>query len=121
MLQCSNYKAGPAASVGLRASFHATFTKIRALLLPSCRAHVICPMAYAAYAQDLRNLVWVAAKLRVLAAETRAQGDQLLYLMTAEALEKRAERLAAAPPREHDDQDAKVDAPWRHQPVDLII
>jgi len=121
MLQCSNYKARRAASVRLRASFHATFTKIRALLLPWRRTDVICRMAYAAHAQDLRNLLSVAAKLRVLAAETQAKGDQLLYLMTAEALEKRAERLSAALPQEHHDQDVENDEPWRHRPVDLII
>jgi hypothetical protein len=78
-------------------------------------------MGYAAHARDLRNLLSVAAKLRVLAAETQAKGDQVLYLMTAEALEKRAERLAAALPHEHYDRDVVNDAPWRHRPVDLII
>jgi hypothetical protein len=121
MVQCSNYKARPAAYVHLHASFHATFTKNRALLLPSRRAAVIGPMAYAAHARDLRNLLSVAAKLRLLAAETRAKGDQLLYLMTAEALEKRADRLAATLPNEHHDQDVEDDAPWRHRPVDLIV
>jgi hypothetical protein len=72
-------------------------------------------------AWDLRNLLSVAAKLRLLAAETRAKGDQLLYLMTAEALEKRADRLAATLPNEHHDQDVEDDAPWRHRPVDLIV
>lgn len=121
MLQCSNYKARQAASVRLRASFHATFTKNRALPLPSREADVICGMAYAAHARDLRNLLSVAAKLRVLAAETRAKGDQLLYLMTAEALEKRAGWLSATLPQEHHDRDVENDAPWRHRPVDLII
>ena len=121
MVQRSNCKTRQAASLRLQGSFHATFTKNRALLLSFRRAHVICPMAYATLARDLRNLLSVAAKLRVLAAETRAQGDQLLYLMTAEALEKRAEKLSVALPNSHDDQDVENIAPWRHQPVDLII
>lgn len=91
------------------------------MLLSFRRADVTCPMAHATLARDLRNLLSVAAKLRVLAAETRAQGDQLLYLMTAEALEKRAEKLSVTLPDSHDDQDVENIAPWRHQPVDLII
>ena len=82
---------------------------------------VICRMAYATHARNLRNLLSVAAKLRVLAAETCAKGDQVLYLMTAEALEKRAERLAAALPQEQHDTGVEDDAPWRHRPLDLII
>jgi hypothetical protein len=121
MLQCSNYKTRQAASGRLRASFHATFTKNRAMLLPSREADVICRMAYAAHARDLRNLLSVAAKLRALAAQTQAKGDQVLYLMTAEALEKRAEWLSATLPDEHHDKDGEDDAPWRHRPVDLII
>jgi hypothetical protein len=121
MLQCSNYKARQAASVLLQASFHATFTKNHALLLPLPGPNVICPMGYAVHARDLRNLLSVAAKLRALAAETRAKGDQLLYLMTAEALEKRADRLAATLPDEHHDSEVENIAPWRHRPVDLII
>lgn len=78
-------------------------------------------MAYAVHARDLRNLLSVAAKLRVLAAETRAQGDQLLYLMTAEALEKRADKLSATLPNTHHDEDVEKIAPWRHRPVDVII
>jgi hypothetical protein len=120
MLQCSNYKARQAASGRLRVSFHATFTKNSPLLLPSREADVICGMAYAAHARNLRTLLSVAAKLRVLAAQTQAKGDQLLYLMTAEALEKRAEWLSATLPDEHDDE-AVDDAPWRHRPVDLIV
>jgi len=121
MVQCSNYKTRQAASLRLQGSFHATFTKNRALLLPWRGANVICPMSYAAHTRDLRNLLSVAAKLSVLAEQTRAQGDQLLFLMTAEALEKRAEKLSATLPDTHHDQNLENIAPWRHRPVDVII
>jgi len=121
MLQCSNYKTRKAASLGLQASFHATFTKNRAFLLLSRRANVIFPMSYAGHARDLRNLLSVAAKLRVLAAETRAQGDQMLFMMTAEALEKRADLLSATLPDAHHDKNVENITPWRHRPVDVII
>jgi hypothetical protein len=78
-------------------------------------------MAYAVHARDLRNLLSVAEKLRALAAKTRAQGDQLLYLMTAEALEKRADKLSATLANAHHDPDVENIAPWRYRPVDLII
>ena len=121
MLQYSNYKARQVVSLRLQGSFHATFTKNRALLLPWRGADVICPMSYAAHTRDLRNLLSVAAKLSVLAEQTRAQGDQLLFLMTAEALEKRADKLSATLPDTHHDQNVGNIAPWGHRPVDVII
>jgi len=51
-------------------------------------------------ARNLRNLLSVAAKLRHLADDTLCQGDHSLYLMAAEALEKRAHWLAAALPED---------------------
>ena len=78
-------------------------------------------MSYAAHARDLRNLLLVAAKLSVLAEQTRAKGDQLLFLMTAEALEKRADKPSATLPDTHYDQNVGNIAPWGHRPVDVII
>jgi hypothetical protein len=77
-------------------------------------------MAYLAHARDLRNLLSVAAKLRLLADDTLCKGDQVLYLMAAEALEKRAGWLSGALPV--DDPAKTPDATLqRHQPIDLII
>ena len=77
-------------------------------------------MAYLAHARDLRNLLSVAAKLRHLASESLTKGDQTLYLSTAEALEKRAERLAKTLPEHHHNAEPD-DLSWLHQPVDLIV
>jgi hypothetical protein len=75
-------------------------------------------MAYAAGARDLQALLWVASKLRVLANDTLCLGDQTLYLMAAEALEKRASWLAAALPPHTPEQEDDCQA---HMPVSLII
>jgi hypothetical protein len=69
-------------------------------------------------ARDLRNLLAVAIKLRHLANDTLCQGDRSLYLMAADALEKRARWLAAALPEEHNVQNVDPTPPL---PVDLII
>lgn len=69
-------------------------------------------------ARDLRNLLSVAAKLRHLANDTLCQGDRSLYLMAAEALEKRAQWLAAALPEDRHEEDSE---PLPHPPVDLTI
>ena len=78
-------------------------------------------MSYAAHARDLRNLLSVAAKLSVLAAQTRAQDDQMLFLMTTKALEKRADKLSATLPDTHHGQSVENIVPWGHRPVDVII
>ena len=49
---------------------------------------------------ELRSLLSVAAMLRQLANDSLGRGDQPLYLLTAEALERRAEWLAANLPPE---------------------
>jgi hypothetical protein len=69
-------------------------------------------------ARDLRNLLAVAIKLRHLANDTLCQGDRSLYLMAADALEKRARWLAAALPQERHDRNTEPTPP---PPVDLII
>jgi hypothetical protein len=69
-------------------------------------------------ARNLRNLLSLAAKLRQLANDSLCQGDRALYLMTAEALEKRAEWLAATLP---DERTEPRDNPKLHKPVDVII
>jgi hypothetical protein len=56
--------------------------------------------------------------LRRLANDSHCLGDQALYLMTAEALEKRAAWLAATLPSERNEQ---RDNPRLHKPVDVII
>jgi hypothetical protein len=75
-------------------------------------------MQHFAGAPDLRNLLTLAAKLRDLANDPHCRGDQALYLMTAEALEKRAEWLAATMPQENPEprRDPKM-----HKPIDVTI
>jgi len=75
-------------------------------------------MAYSAGARDLQALLWVASKLRVLANDTLCLGDQTLYLMAAEALEKRATWLAAGLPPRTLEQDRDCQD---HLPANLII
>ena len=79
-------------------------------------------MEYFAGTPDLRNLLALAVKLRQLANDSHCLGDQALYLMTAEALEKRAEWLAAAaPPEEREQRETpRIQAPV-HKPVDVTI
>ena len=67
---------------------------------------------------DLRKLLPLAIALRQLANDSLCRGDQALYLLTAEALEKRAEWLAAAMPQESDEQSK---SPQPHKPVDVTI
>ena len=69
-------------------------------------------------AHNLRNLLSVAAKLRHLADDALCQGDHSLYLMAAEALEKRAHWLAAALPQDRPEENIE---PLPHPPVDLVI
>jgi hypothetical protein len=67
---------------------------------------------------DLRHLLSLASKLRELANESLCRGDQGLYLMTAEALEKRAAWLAATLPQER--KEDRRD-PTLHKSVDVTI
>jgi hypothetical protein len=66
----------------------------------------------------MRNLLAVATKLRLLANDTLCRGDQALYLMTAEALETRAQWLAVALPEESPQPETE---PRPHLPIDLIV
>jgi hypothetical protein len=123
MLQCSNYKAWqarPAATISRSGTreFHPTFTKSPAFAPRPCSTDVIAGMGEYAGARDLRNLLSVAAKLRHLADDALCRGDRSLYLMAAEALETRAQWLAATLPEEKlpVEDESRI-----HQPVDLII
>ena len=75
-------------------------------------------MDYFAGTPDLRNLLALAMKLRQLANDAHCRGDQALYLMTAEALEKRAEWLSATLPQEKRDTHGD---PRLHKSVDVTI
>jgi hypothetical protein len=75
-------------------------------------------MEHLADAPYLRNLFSLAVKLRQLANESLCRGDQALYLMTAEALEKRAGWLAASLPAETVERQCD---PVLHKPVDVTI
>ena len=119
MLQCSNYKAANglekiAFCAGISRSFYQ---------MPNPGAARACirrylRMEYFAGPVDLRGLLSLATKLRQLANDTLCRGDQALYLLTAEALEKRAEWLAATLPLENNEQPSD---PKMHTPVDVII
>src|SRR4051812_48426732 len=115
MLHRSNYKARRAICAIISPNFYQKpgFPAASG----SCGRY--CRMASLARARDLRNLLSVAAKLRVLGDEVLCKGDQLLYLMAAEALEKRAGWLSGTLPEDHDQE--MDDTPWLHQPVDLIV
>ena len=75
-------------------------------------------MQHFAGTADLRNLLSLAVKLRQLANDSLCRGDQALYLLTAEALEKRAEWLAVALPSEEAEH---RENPKPHTPVDVTI
>jgi hypothetical protein len=75
---------------------------------------------------DLGNLFSLASALRQLAGDSLCCGDQALYLLTAEALEKRAEWIAFTYPQvggETIPQDhvGQADSPGLHKPVDVTI
>jgi len=82
------------------------------------RLYRCLPMEHLAGAPYLRNLLSPAVKLRQLANEPLCRGDWALFLMTAEALEKRAEWLAASLPTA--DTEYHYD-PRLHKPVDVMI
>lgn len=73
-------------------------------------------MGYSASADDLRNLLALAGKLRTLALETFNMADRDLYLTAAAALEARAHRLATTLPQDWHDWESDS-----HQPVNLIV
>ena len=73
-------------------------------------------MGYFAGARDLRNLLAVAGKLRLLAADTLATVDRDLYLTAAAALEARARWMADTLPEDRSERDCDS-----HRPVDLLI
>jgi hypothetical protein len=62
-------------------------------------------------------LLSVAARLRLLAANALCQGDQALFLLAAEALEKRADWLAVLMPEGCEEPED----PALHRPVNLIV
>jgi hypothetical protein len=63
-------------------------------------------------------LLTLAAALRRLASDSLCRGDRALYLLTAEALEKRAEWFAATFPQENPEQRRDH---ILHRPVDMTI
>lgn len=75
-------------------------------------------MGYFAGVRDLRNLLGVASKLRLLAQDSVLQDDKSLYLTAAAVLEARAERMAQHLPEEPHDRarDAAL-----HRPVNVVI
>jgi hypothetical protein len=120
MLQCSNYKT--LRHLGRKKAFVAaiscSFYQKLNQNAPPASPWRYERMEYFAGALNLRNLLSLAAKLRHLANDEHCLGDQALYLMTAEALEKRAEWLAATLPQDRHEQDCD---PKMHTPVDVTI
>lgn len=115
MLQCSNYKPRKTDFVLLASWCFYQRRKRGASRAQAWRYLRVQNLAGAPY---LRNLLSLATRLRQLANDAHCLGDQALYLMTAEALEKRAEWLAATLPSERIEQHEK---PRPHTPVDVII
>jgi hypothetical protein len=111
MLRCSNYKPKRRQHV-----FISDLPEIPLTPTRRAAARVSIRMGQSADAHDLRSLLSVAARLRQLAGATLCRGDQALYLMTAEALEKRAGWLAGLLPEPDTEPN-----PVRHQPVDLVV
>ena len=112
MLQCNNYKGWKR---NLPAIYHEHFFAEA----ESRDARYLC-MASLAYAQDLRNMLSVAAKLRLLADETHVSDDQDLYREAADALESRAAWLAGALPQERHDGMPDLVAEL-HRPVNPVV
>ena len=115
MLQCSNFKAR---KNEFAASFSWRFYQRRNRNAPRTQHWRYLAMQNYPGAADLRNLLSLASRLRQLANDAHCLGDQALYLMTAEALEKRAQWLAATLPSERVEQH---DKPKLHIPVDVTI
>jgi hypothetical protein len=74
-------------------------------------------MGQALHTQDFRALLSAAAGLRQLAATDLHDGDQFVYLMAAQTLERRAKWLAGQLP----ETDEHMADPTLHRPVDLMI
>jgi hypothetical protein len=75
---------------------------------------------------DVGSLFSLAGALRQLAGDSLCRGDQALYLLTAEALEKRAEWLAFTFPQGDSEtllqeRSHQSDNPELHKPVDVTI
>jgi hypothetical protein len=128
MLQCSNCKGRPSARKSIafeRAVSGVFYQKLdRGTASGGLRRYE--RMEPFMGAPVLRNLLSLAIRLRRLADDSRCLGDQALYLMTAEALEKRAEWLAATagpPPEEVPPEQVREERrdPRLHTPVDVTI
>lgn len=120
MLHRSNYKGpgGPQKKKAFAAAISRGLYQKPDRDAPPARPSRYQRMESFADTPDLRNLLSLAAKLRRLANDPRCRGDQALYLMTAEALEKRATWLAATLPSERPEQQGN---PRLHKPVDVTI
>jgi hypothetical protein len=111
MLQRSNYKQKAPRSL------HTGFTGIAASLArDECGGRSIA-MGQAPHTHDLRALLSAAAGLRRLAAEGRYEGDQFVYLLAAETMERRARSLAGQLP----ETDARRADPTLYRPVNLLV
>lgn len=117
MLQCNNYKCQRRRTENM--AFGAALSPLFYRNPNRCAASGglwrYVPMGN--LASNPRNLLSLAASLRRLAHGSLSRGDQALCLLAAEALEKRAQWLAAPTPEDgrhrHD--------PELHKPVDMTI
>ncbi len=73
-------------------------------------------MGYSAQPHELRNLLGVAIRLRDLAEQTLHAEDRRLYLVAAQALERRADKMAAGLPDDPQDRDTIL-----HRPVNMTV
>ena len=120
MLQCSNYKTWIQTTerMAFEGAISPAFYQMPGQNAAAVHLSRYQSMEHLAGAPYLRNLLSLAVKLRELANESLCRGDQALYLMTADALEKRAEWLAASLPTENAERQCD---PKLHKPVDVTI
>lgn len=120
MLQCSKFKVYgcPRLKKAFAEAFSCIFYQKLNPGAASQRSWRCVQMDLLASASDLRHLLSVASKLRELANNSLCRGDQALYLMTAEALERRALWLATTLPQEKNEDRRD---PSLHKSVDVTI
>lgn len=120
MLQCSNYKGQLHSSEknDFAGAISWTFYQKLNRDAAHARARRYERMEDFAGTPYLRSLLSLASKLRQLANDSHCRGDQALYLLTAEALEKRAQWLAATLPPQISEPPPD---PRLHKSVDVTI
>lgn len=128
MLRCSNYKCdgSPHQCIEFEAAILPIF--YQRLNRGALSDPTLALFAHGPIRWDIRfgESVFPGGALRQLAGDFLCRGDQALYLLTAEALEKRAEWLAFTYPQRGcetlpQERSRQPDSPELHKPVDVTI